>query len=98
MDYNFINPGNTNAFTDDQVVLDQCDNELKQVCPHCLLVTRYPLFLKCKHLTCLPCLREYQRHSLMFENIIPCPICQQSCRLDKIYSFKVEKKNRPNSI
>ena len=42
VDYNFINPGYTNDFPDDQVLLDQCDNELKQVCPHCLFVPRYP--------------------------------------------------------
>ena len=56
------------------------------------------MFFKCGHLTCLPCLRKYQKHIFMFENIFPCPICQQSCRLDKIYSYKVEKKKRPNSI
>ena len=38
VDYNFINPGYTNDFSDDQVLLDQCDKELKQVCPNCLLV------------------------------------------------------------
>ena len=34
----------------------------------------------------------------MFEKIFPCPICPQSCRLDEIYSYKVEKQNRPNSL
>ena len=41
VDYNFINPGYTNDFLDDQVLLDQCDKKLKQVCPYCLLVQRY---------------------------------------------------------
>ena len=98
VDYNFINPGYTNAFFDDQDLLDQCDNELNQVCPHCLLVPRYQLFVKCGHLTCLQCLREYRRHRFMFEKIFPCPICQQSWRLDEIYSYTVEKKKRQNSI
>ena len=44
VDYNFLNPGYTYAFQDDQVLLEQNDKELKQVCPHCLLVLRYPLF------------------------------------------------------
>ena len=98
VDYNFINSGYTNAFTDNQIFLDQCDNELKQVCPRCLLVPQYPLFFKCGHLTCLPCLSEYRRQWFMFEKIFPCTICQQSCRLDEIYSFKVEQQKRPNSI
>ena len=34
----------------------------------------------------------------MFEKIFPCPICQQLCRLDEIYSLKVEKQNSPNSL
>ena len=34
----------------------------------------------------------------MFEKIFPCPICQQSCSLDEIYSYKVEKHKRPNSL
>ena len=38
VDYNFLNPGYRTAFNDDQVLLEQNDNELKQVCPHCLLV------------------------------------------------------------
>ena len=69
VDYNFISSGYTNAFTDDQVCLDQCDNELKQVCTNCLLVPRYPLFFKCKHFTCLPCCNEYRRHKIIFEKI-----------------------------
>ena len=44
VDYNFLNPCYTYAFQDDQVLLEQNDKELKQVCPHCLLVPRYPLF------------------------------------------------------
>ena len=63
VDYNFLNPGYTIGFLDDQVILEQNDKELKQVCPHCLLVLRYPLFFKCGHLTCLPCLKDYRRHS-----------------------------------
>ena len=85
VDYNFFNQGYTIAFTDNQVLLDQCDNKIKHVCPHCLLVPRYPLFVKCGHLTCLLCLRKYRRHRFMFDKILPCLICQQSCRLDEIY-------------
>ena len=67
VDYNFLNLGYTIAFNDDQVLLDQNDKELKQVCPHCLLVSRYLLFFKCGQLTCLSCFREYWRHRFMFE-------------------------------
>ena len=41
MDYNFLNPGYTIGVQDDQVLLEQNDKELKQVCPNCLLVPRY---------------------------------------------------------
>ena len=34
----------------------------------------------------------------LFETIVPCPICQQSCRLNEIYSYQVEEKKRSNSI
>ena len=67
VDYNFLNPGYTITFNDDQVLLVQNDNELKQVCPHCLLVPKYPLLFKCGHFTCRLCLKEYQSHRFMFE-------------------------------
>ena len=98
VDYNFLNPGYTIGFQDDQVLLEQNDKELKQVCPHCLLFPRYPLFFKCGHLTCLPCLREYQRHIDMFEKLLSCPICKQSCHLNEIYTYQVEKNKRQNCI
>ena len=98
VDYNFLNPGYTIDFQDDQILLEQNEKQLKQVCPHCLLVPRYPLFFKCGHLTCLPCLREYRRHIVMFEKLFSCPICKQSCYLNEIFTYQVEKKKRPNSI
>ena len=98
MDYNFLNTGYTIGFQDDQVLLKQNDKELKQVCPDCLLVPRYPLFFKCGHLTCRPCLRKYQRHIVMFEKLFPCPICKQSCHLNKIYTYHVKRNKRPNTI
>ena len=59
VDYNFLNPGYTYAFQDEHVLLEQIDKELKQVCPHCLVVSRYLLLFKCGNLSCIPCLREY---------------------------------------
>ena len=93
MDYNFLNPGYTITFKDEQVKLEQSGKDLKQVCPYCLLVSRYPLFFKCGHITCLSCLEECRRHIFKFEIIVPCPICKQSSRLNEIYTHKVEKKN-----
>ena len=92
MDYNFLNLGDTIGFQDDQVLLEQNDKEQKQVCPHCLLVPKDPLFFKCWHITCLSCLREYRRHIVMFEKLFPCPICKQSCHLNEIFTYQVEKK------
>ena len=69
VDYNFLNLGYTIGFQNDQVLLEHNDTELNKVCPHCLIVPRYPLFFKCGHLTCLPCLWEYRRHIVMFENL-----------------------------
>ena len=98
VDYNCLNSCYTIGFQDDQVLLEQNDRKLKQICPHCLLDLRYPLFFKWRHLTCLPCLREYRRHIVMSEKLFPCPICKQSCRLNEIYTYQVEKTKRPNSI
>ena len=98
VDYNFLNPGYSNALNDDQILLKQNDKEIKQVCLHCILVPRYPLFFKCGHLTSLPCFRENRRHNVMFEKMFPFPICKQSCRLNKIYTYQVEKTKRQNSI
>ena len=47
VDYNFLNPGYTIAFNGDQFLYEQNDQELIQVCPHCLLVPRYPFCFKC---------------------------------------------------
>ena len=98
VEYNFLNPGYTIAFNDYQVLLEQNNNELKQVCPHWWLVPRYPLFFKCGHLTCLLCLKEYRRHRFLFEKILPCPICKKSCHHNEIYTYQLEKNKRPNSI
>ena len=98
VDYNILNLGYTIGFQDDQVLLETNDKELKQVCPRWSLVPRYQLFFKCRHLTCLPCLREYRRNIVMFEKLFPCQICKQSCHLNEIYTYQVEKKNLPNSI
>ena len=34
----------------------------------------------------------------MFEIFFPCSICQQFCRIDEIFTYKVEKNKRDNSI
>ena len=34
VDYNFLNPGYTIAFKDDQMVVEQSGKELNQVCPY----------------------------------------------------------------
>ena len=34
----------------------------------------------------------------MFEKLFPCPICKQSCHLNEIFTYQVEKTKRPNSI
>ena len=98
VDYNFLNPGYTIAFNDDQVLLEQNDNELKQACPNFLLGPRYLFWFNCWHLTCLLCLKDYRRYRFMFEKILHCPICKQSCHLNKIYTYQVENNKRMNSI
>ena len=77
--------GNTIALNHDQILLELNDKELKQVCPYCLLVPRYPLIFKRGHFSCLPCLREYRKHRVMFEKMFTCPICKQFIRLNEIY-------------
>ena len=34
----------------------------------------------------------------MFKELFPCLICKQSCRLNEIYTYQVEKTKRLNSI
>ena len=34
----------------------------------------------------------------MFEKLFSCPICKQSCHLNDIYTYQVEKNKRLNSI
>ena len=34
----------------------------------------------------------------MFEKLFPCPMCKQSCCLNEIYTYQVEKTKRTNSI
>ena len=74
VDYNFFNAGYTYAFKDDQVLLEQNDKEIKQVCFHCLLVPKYPLVLNADTSRLL-WLREYRKYKFMFKKIFPCPIC-----------------------
>ena len=59
VDHNFLNLGYTYVIHNDQVLFEQNDIEIKQNCTHCLFVQRNLLFFKCRHLSCLPYLREY---------------------------------------
>ena len=58
-DNSFINPGYSPVFSDEHIQLG--NKELMQICAHCLSVPRFPLFFKCGHLTCLPCLNKYYK-------------------------------------
>ena len=98
VNYNFLYLDYSSVFNDDQVLLEQNDKELKQVCHHCLLVPRYLLFFKCGILTFLLCLRKYQKYRFMFYKIFSCPICKQSCHINEIYTYQVKKIKCPNSI
>ena len=95
-DYSFIYPGYSFVFKDEQLQLK--DKELLQICAHCLSVPRYPLFYKCGHLTCLPCLVKYYRLCFNFQYKIRCPTCKQYSSLDDIGIFKEEKINHPYSV
>lgn len=80
------------------VLLEQSKNDIKQVCFHCQCVPRYLLFLKYGHLICFSCFRKYRRHKSVFENIILCTICKQSCQQEEIHLYKVEKISSSNFI
>ena len=88
-DYFFINPGYYFVFIDEQIQLE--DKELLQIFAHCLSVPRYPLFVKCGHLTCLPCLDKYYKLCFNFQYKIRCPTCKQFCSLDDICTFTENK-------
>ena len=85
LDYNFLTPGYSNAFKNKHVLLE--NQELKQICAICNHVSRYPLFYKCGHLTCLPRLREYKRLKFTFKLIISCPTYRQDCFMYEIYTY-----------
>ena len=91
VDYNFYTPGYTYAFQDDQVLLEKNDKELKQVCPYCLIVPRYPLFLNADTSHVFNVSKNIGNINLCLKKFVPCPICQQSLRLDEFYTYKVEK-------
>ena len=90
VDYNVFNSGYTIVYNDDHVLLKQNDKTLKQVGCHSLLVPRYLLFFKFKHLTCLSCLREYQNR--FYDKMFSFLFCTQSCHLNEIYTYQVNKK------
>ena len=95
-DYSFIYRGYSSEFKDEQIQLE--NKELMQVCAHCLSVPRYPLFFKCGHLTCLPCLIKYYKHYFNFQFKIICPTCKQYSSLDEINTYESEKRDHPDSV
>ena len=86
------------AFQDEKVQIEQNGKELEQVCAHCFVVPRYPLFFKYGPLTCLRCVREYQKHRFIFEKMLFCQICKKFCHLNETYTYQMEQNKCPNYI
>ena len=95
-DYLFIYPGYSVVFNDEQIKLE--DKELLQICAHCLSIPLYPLFFKCCHLTCFPCLVKYYKLCFNFQYKIRCPTCKQFSSLDDIYTFNENKRHHSDSV
>ena len=65
--------------------------------PSLLISSKISIFYKCGHLTCFHVSENIDNIEL-FEKMFPCPICKQSCCINKIYTYQLEKRKRPNSI
>ena len=96
LDYHLLTPGYLNVCQNKQVILE--NQELKIIWAICNHVPRCPLFYKCGHLTCLPCLWEYKSEKFTFKLLITCPTCLQDCFMYEIYTYQIENIKRPESI
>ena len=62
------------------------------LCPHCYMLPRYPLVLKCGHLSCHRCFGEaFKRKDL-------CNHCRAAILLDEVFTLNEERVKRPESM
>ena len=81
-----INPGSSPVCSNEQIQLG--NKEIMQICAYYLSVPRYPLFLKCGHLTCLPCFDTNYKLNFNSEFKVRCPTCKYFGSLEKTHTYK----------
>ena len=69
-----------------------------EICVHCLSVPRFPLFFKCGHLTCLPCLNKYYKLNFNCKFKVRCPTSKYFGSFDEIYTYKNERVEHIDSV
>ena len=67
-------------------------NASTTLCPHCFMLPRYPLMLKCGHISCHRCFGEaYKRKA-------QCNHCRAPIKLEEVLTLREDRFNRPGSI
>ena len=69
-------------------------NDTKLSCPHCLLIPRFPLVLKCGHVSCHRCFPEWYKSS----RHLKCIYCQAPVILEEVMTLHDDHLKRPGSI
>ena len=62
------------------------------LCPHCFLLPRFPLVLKCGHVSCHRCFGE------AFARKSQCNYCREPIELDDVLTLREDRTKRPNSL
>ena len=62
------------------------------LCPHCFMLPRYPLVLKCGHLSCHRCFGE------SFKRKPQCNHCRAPVQLGDVFTLSEDRLNRPGSM
>ena len=62
------------------------------MCPHCFMLPRFPLVLKCGHLSCHRCFGE------AFKRKPQCNHCRAPVQLEEVFTLSEDRLKRPGSI
>lgn len=62
------------------------------LCPHCFMLPRFPLVLKCGHVSCHRCFGE------AFARKPQCNYCREPIELDDVLTLREDRTKRPNSL
>ena len=80
------------GFEEDKVRLPS--NDAKMSCPQCLLIPRFPLVLKCGHVSCHICFPEWFKRSRQPK----CTTCLRPVVLEEVMTLSDDRLKRPGSL